>query len=52
MRYRAFDLFEPGRPRMHEYMLELADMFDGGVLRPLPVTTWDIRRGAGRRCGT
>ncbi len=24
VRYRAFDLFEPGRPRMHQYMLELA----------------------------
>ena len=25
VRYRAFDLFEPGRPRMHEYMLELSE---------------------------
>ncbi|ARG90949.1 type I polyketide synthase [Mycobacterium kansasii] len=44
VRYRAFDLFEPGRPRMHQYMLELAALFDAGVLRPLPVTTFDIRR--------
>ncbi|MBV9351697.1 MAG: SDR family NAD(P)-dependent oxidoreductase, partial [Mycobacterium sp.] len=44
VRYRAFDLFEPGRPRMHEYMLELAKLFDDGILRPLPVTTFDIRR--------
>ncbi|OBK15336.1 type I polyketide synthase [Mycobacterium asiaticum] len=44
VRYRAFDLFEPGRPRMHQYMLELAELFDAGVLRPLPVTTFDIRR--------
>ncbi|MBO0866121.1 MAG: SDR family NAD(P)-dependent oxidoreductase, partial [Mycobacterium sp.] len=42
--YRAFDLFEPGRPRMHQYLLELAKLFDDGVLRPLPVTTFDIRR--------
>ncbi len=42
--YRAFDLFEPGRPRMHEYMLDLAGMFEADVLAPLPVTTWDIRR--------
>jgi mycoketide-CoA synthase len=42
--YRAFDLFEPGRPRMHEWMLELAGLFDAGVLRPLPVTTFDVRR--------
>ncbi|WP_411550939.1 type I polyketide synthase [Mycobacterium shinjukuense] len=44
VRYRAFDLFEPGRARMHEYLLELAKLFDAGVLRPLPVTTFDIRR--------
>ncbi|HXB87549.1 SDR family NAD(P)-dependent oxidoreductase, partial [Mycobacterium sp.] len=46
VRYRAFDLFEPGRIRMHQYMLELAELFDAGVLRPLPVTTFDVRRGA------
>ncbi|HEY2503026.1 MAG TPA: SDR family NAD(P)-dependent oxidoreductase, partial [Mycobacterium sp.] len=44
VRYRAFDLFEPGHPRMHQYMLDLAELFDAGVLRPLPVTTFDIRR--------
>ncbi|HEV7359540.1 MAG TPA: SDR family NAD(P)-dependent oxidoreductase, partial [Mycobacterium sp.] len=44
VRYRAFDLFEPGRPRMHEWMLELAGLFDAGALRPLPVTTFDVRR--------
>ncbi|CDO89147.1 erythronolide synthase, modules 3 and 4 [Mycobacterium triplex] len=44
VRYRAFDLFEPGRPRMHQWMLELAELFDSGVLRPLPVTTFDVRR--------
>ena len=45
VRYRAFDLFEPGRPEMHQYMLDLAKLFDTGVLRPLPVTTFDMRRG-------
>ncbi|MCV7381188.1 polyketide synthase [Mycobacterium alsense] len=45
VRYRAFDLFEPGRPRMHEWMLELAALFDAGILNPLPVTTFDVRRG-------
>ena len=44
VRYRAFDLFEPGRPRMHQWMCDLAELFDAGVLRPLPVTTFDIRR--------
>ncbi len=44
VRYRAFDLFEPGRPRMHQYMLELAGLFEAGVLHPLPVTRFDVRR--------
>ncbi|WP_415823733.1 SDR family NAD(P)-dependent oxidoreductase, partial [Mycobacterium basiliense] len=44
VRYRAFDLFEPGRPRMHQYMLDLAALFEAGVLRPLPVNTFDVRR--------
>jgi polyketide synthase 12 len=44
VRYRAFDLFEPGRPRLHQWMIELAGLFDAGALRPLPVTTFDIRR--------
>ena len=47
VRYRAFDLFEPGRNRMHQYMLELAELFDAGVLRPLPVTTFRRAAGAG-----
>jgi polyketide synthase 12 len=46
VRYRAFDLFEPGRTRMHQYLLELAKLFDDGILRPLPVTTFDIRRAS------
>src|SRR6202044_84155 len=51
VRYRAFDLFEPGRVRMHQYMLELAELFDAGILRPLPVTTFDVRRAPGAlRC--
>ena len=44
VRYRAFDLFEPGRPKIHQYMLDLAELFDAGVLRPLPVTRFDVRR--------
>ncbi|MEB4212379.1 SDR family NAD(P)-dependent oxidoreductase, partial [Mycobacterium sp. 94-17] len=44
VRYRAFDLFEPGRPRMHQWMQELAGLFDAGVLKTLPVTTFDVRR--------
>ena len=33
VRYRAFDLFEPGRTRMGEYIVELSRMFAEGVLR-------------------
>ena len=44
VRYRAFDLFEPGRPRMAEYIVELSGMFAEGTLAPLPVTTFDVRR--------
>jgi mycoketide-CoA synthase len=44
VRYRAFDLFEAGRSRMQQYLLELAELFDAGVLRPLPVTAFDVRR--------
>lgn len=45
VRYRAFDLFEPGRPRMQEFIVELSQLFESGVLTPLPVTTFDVRRG-------
>ncbi|MCG5433966.1 type I polyketide synthase [Mycobacterium sp. MYCO198283] len=44
VRYRAFDLFEPGRDRMHGYLAELSELFEAGVLTPLPVTTFDLRR--------
>ena len=44
VRYRAFDLFEAGPDHIQRMLTELADMFDSGILRPLPVTTFDIRR--------
>ena len=44
VRYRAFDLFEPGRARMHGYLVELAALYEEGVLTPLPVTVFDVRR--------
>jgi polyketide synthase 12 len=44
VRYRAFDLFEPGRPRLHQFQLELAAMFADTTLHPLPVTAFDVRR--------
>lgn len=44
MRYRAFDLFEAGPDRIAQMLDELAAMFAEDVLRPLPVTRFDVRR--------
>jgi polyketide synthase 12 len=44
VRYRAFDLFEAGAEHIQRMLTELAELFDAGVLRPLPVTTFDVRR--------
>ncbi|MEU4898961.1 SDR family NAD(P)-dependent oxidoreductase, partial [Streptomyces sp. NPDC044780] len=43
VRYRAFDLFETGAERIREILTELLRLFEAGILRPLPVTTWDVR---------
>jgi polyketide synthase 12 len=44
VRYRAFDLFESGPDRIQQILAELAALFGEEVLRPLPVTTFDVRR--------
>jgi len=44
VRYRAFDLFEAGPERIAQMLDELAAMFGEDVLRPLPVTRFDVRR--------
>ncbi len=41
--YRAFDLVEAGPDRIREMLLELVELFEEGVLEPLPVTVWDVR---------
>jgi len=41
--YRAFDLFEAGPARTREMLLELLELFEQGVLEPLPVKTWDVQ---------
>ena len=45
-RYRAFDLGEGdgGTARIQEMFAELVPLFEQGVLEPLPLTVWDIRR--------
>ncbi|MFE5586383.1 SDR family NAD(P)-dependent oxidoreductase [Kitasatospora sp. NPDC056531] len=42
--YQAYDLLEAGPDRMREMLLEILDLFEAGVLRHSPVTTWDVRR--------
>jgi polyketide synthase 12 len=42
--YRAFDLMEAGAERLEEMLGELLELFGAGVLEPLPVSAWDVRR--------
>ncbi len=44
VRYRAFDLFEAGADGVATILAGVAELGGTGVLRPLPVTTWDVRR--------
>ncbi|BBX85014.1 hypothetical protein MAUB_28870 [Mycolicibacterium aubagnense] len=43
VRYQAFDLSEAGPQRMQAMLCELTKLFETEQLRPLPVTTWDVR---------
>ncbi|MGW6293291.1 SDR family NAD(P)-dependent oxidoreductase, partial [Streptomyces sp. NPDC055058] len=42
--YRAFDLVEAGPDRIGEILTDLVDLFGRGVLKPLPMAVWDVRR--------
>ncbi|MGA5566638.1 SDR family NAD(P)-dependent oxidoreductase [Streptomyces platensis] len=44
VRYQAFDLIEAGPDRIREMFAQVRELFDQGVLKPLPVTAWDVRR--------
>ncbi|MEU8633539.1 SDR family NAD(P)-dependent oxidoreductase [Amycolatopsis sp. NPDC048633] len=46
VRYQAFDLVEAGYDRISELFDRLLEWFEAGVLTPLPVTTWDVRRAS------
>ena len=46
VRYQAFDLMEAGHARIQEMLLEVVELFQRGVLKHLPISTWDVRRGA------
>jgi acyl transferase domain-containing protein/D-arabinose 1-dehydrogenase-like Zn-dependent alcohol dehydrogenase/acyl carrier protein len=42
--YRAFELMEAGPDRIAEMLAELIELFAAGVLEPLPLRAWDMRR--------
>ncbi|MHC3412658.1 SDR family NAD(P)-dependent oxidoreductase, partial [Streptomyces sp. DT17] len=42
--YRAYDLTEAGPERIGEMLTEIVSLFEQGVLTPLPLTCWDLRR--------
>ncbi|MCP3803258.1 SDR family NAD(P)-dependent oxidoreductase [Allokutzneria sp. A3M-2-11 16] len=42
--YRAFDLVEAGPNRLGELLAEVLRLSERGVLTPLPVRAWDVRR--------
>ncbi|MEU7432382.1 SDR family NAD(P)-dependent oxidoreductase [Streptomyces sioyaensis] len=44
VRYQAFDLMEAGADRIGEMFARVRELFEGGVLEPLPVTAWDVRK--------
>nr|WSX18684.1 SDR family NAD(P)-dependent oxidoreductase [Streptomyces tubercidicus] len=44
VRYQAFDLWEAGPERIGEMLAALVALFEQGVLRPLPLTAWDVRK--------
>jgi polyene macrolide polyketide synthase len=42
--YHAYELMDAGHDRVAGMLDELLELFAAGALRPLPVTTWDVRR--------
>ncbi|GGV50875.1 type I polyketide synthase [Streptomyces spectabilis] len=42
--YRSFDLIDAGHDRIREMLADILSLFERGVLEPLPVTAWDVRR--------
>ena len=42
--YRPFDLGEAHPEHVQRMLRSLVELFDGGVLEPLPIAVWDVRR--------
>jgi mycoketide-CoA synthase len=47
VKYRAFDLSEVGLDRIHSMLQVLCELFEAGVLSPLPTRVWDVREAQG-----
>ncbi|MFF7977233.1 SDR family NAD(P)-dependent oxidoreductase [Streptomyces sp. NPDC007905] len=45
VRYRSYDLMEAGPERIQQMLVEIAALFDRGMLSPSPIRAWDVRRG-------
>ncbi|MFE7565103.1 SDR family NAD(P)-dependent oxidoreductase, partial [Kitasatospora sp. NPDC057500] len=43
--YQVYDVLEAGLDRIQEMLVELRLLMERRVIRPLPTTTWDVRRG-------
>ncbi|MER6188155.1 SDR family NAD(P)-dependent oxidoreductase, partial [Streptomyces sp. NPDC001652] len=42
--YQAFDLIDAGADRIGVWLAEVVGLLERGVLEPLPVRSWDVRR--------
>ncbi|MER6616582.1 SDR family NAD(P)-dependent oxidoreductase [Streptomyces xantholiticus] len=45
VRYRSYDLMEAAPERIQQMLVEIADLFERGMLSPSPIRAWDVRRG-------
>ncbi|KJS52142.1 hypothetical protein VM98_33255, partial [Streptomyces rubellomurinus subsp. indigoferus] len=44
--YRPFDLLDAGPELIGAMLAQLVELFERGVLEPLPVRVWDVRRAS------
>ncbi|WP_335334211.1 SDR family NAD(P)-dependent oxidoreductase [Actinoalloteichus caeruleus] len=44
VRYQAFELMSAGDDRIQRMLTDILTLADQGVVHPLPVTAWDVRR--------
>jgi acyl transferase domain-containing protein/NADPH-dependent curcumin reductase CurA len=42
--YQAYELIEAGPDRIQDMLTHLVELFQDGTLRPLPITSWDVRQ--------